>query len=150
MYSLACVLYECLIGHEPFTGEMVAVMWAQINTPPPAPTAVRPGLPAAVDQVIARGMAKDPASRYSTVGELAAAMLAAVDPGVRQAPAPEPVPPAAVTYIPGQTGPARTAPDRRRRPAVGSRPSRPAPRPRCAPSWPTPSWGWPRWPARRP
>ena len=108
VYSLACVLYECLTGHEPFTGEMVAVMWAQINTPPPAPTAVRPGLPAAVDQVIARGMAKDPASRYSTAGELAAAMLAAVDPGVRQAPAPEPVPPAAVTYVPAK--PDRPAP----------------------------------------
>jgi serine/threonine-protein kinase len=102
VYSLACVLYECLIGHEPFTGEMVAVMWAQINTPPPAPTAARPGLPAAVDQVIARGMAKDPAGRYDSAGELAAAMLAAVDPSVAQAQAeaPEPAPPTAVTYIP--------------------------------------------------
>jgi serine/threonine-protein kinase len=102
VYSLACVLYECLAGHEPFTGEMVAVMWAQINTPPPAPTSVRPGLPAAIDQVIARGMAKDPASRYNTAGELATAMLAAVDPSVRQAPAPEPVPPTAVTYVPAK------------------------------------------------
>ncbi len=102
VYSLACVLYECLTGHEPFTGEMVAVMWAQINSPPPAPTAVRPGLPATVDQVIARGMAKDPASRYSTAGELAAAMLAAVDPSVRQAREPEPGPPTAVTYVPAK------------------------------------------------
>jgi len=100
VYSLACVLYECLVGHEPFTGEMVAVMWAQVNSPPPAPTAARPSLPAAVDQVIACGMAKDPASRYGTAGELAAAMLAAVDPSVQQAPAPEPAPPTAVTYIP--------------------------------------------------
>ncbi|MGH3149340.1 MAG: serine/threonine-protein kinase [Streptosporangiaceae bacterium] len=100
VYSLACLLYECLIGHEPFTGEMVAVMWAQVNSPPPAPTAARPGLPAAVDQVIARGMAKDPASRYGTAGELAAAMLAAVDPSVRQAQTPEPVSPAPATYIP--------------------------------------------------
>jgi serine/threonine protein kinase len=100
VYSLACVLYECLIGHEPFTGEMVAVMWAQLNTPPPVPTAARPGMPAAVDQVIARGMAKDPADRYNSAGELAAAMLAAVDASVRQAQAPEPAPPTAVTYIP--------------------------------------------------
>ena len=102
VYSLACVLYESLTGREPFTGEMVAVMWAQINTPPRAPTAVRPGLPAAVDQVIARGMAKDPDSRYGTAGELAAAMLAAVDPSVRQAREPEPAPPTAVTYVPAR------------------------------------------------
>ncbi len=100
VYSLACLLYECLIGHEPFTGEMVAVMWAQLNTPPPAPTAARPGLPAAVNQVIARGMAKDPDGRYNSAGELAAAMLAAVDPSARQAQEPEPAPPAAATYIP--------------------------------------------------
>jgi hypothetical protein len=78
VYSLACVLYESLTGRQPFTGGMVTVMWAQLNEPPPAPTAVRPDLPTAVDQVIARGMAKDPASRYGSAGELAAAMLAVV------------------------------------------------------------------------
>lgn len=77
VYSLACVLYECLTGRQPFTGEMVAVMWAQINAAPPAPTSLRLGLPAAVDEIIARGMAKDPADRYSTAGELATAILAA-------------------------------------------------------------------------
>jgi serine/threonine protein kinase len=101
VYSLACVLYECLTGHVPYSGEMVAVMWAQVNAPPPVPTAIRPGLPAAVDQVIARGMAKDPDSRYGTAGELAAAMLAAADPGAQQAQPPEPAP-AAVTYVPAK------------------------------------------------
>jgi serine/threonine protein kinase len=78
VYSLACVLYEALTGRRPFTGDMVAVIFAHLSTPPPAPTAVRPGLPAAADEVIARGMAKDPAARYGSAGELAAAMLAAV------------------------------------------------------------------------
>ena len=77
VYSLACVLYECLTGRPPFSGEMVAVMWAHMNAPLPAPSTLRPGLPAAVDEVVARGLAKHPAHRYGSAGELADAILAA-------------------------------------------------------------------------
>jgi serine/threonine protein kinase len=106
VYSLACVLYECLTGRAPFGGEMVAIMWAQLNAVPPAPSTLRPGLPAAVDQVVARGLAKEPADRYGTAGELAEAILAATsDPG----PPSIPVPAAGPLWDSDPGGRARTA-----------------------------------------
>jgi serine/threonine protein kinase len=92
VYSLACVLYECLTGRAPFAGEMVAVMWAQLNAVPPAPSTLQPGLPAAVDEVVACGLAKNPAQRYGSAGELADAILAATsDLGAVSVPLSDPV-----------------------------------------------------------
>jgi Protein kinase domain len=89
VYSLACVLYECLTGQPPFSGEMVHVMWSHVNAAPPPPSTLRPGLPAPVDAVLARGLAKDPARRYGTAGELAEAILAATaDLGAQSVPVP--------------------------------------------------------------
>jgi serine/threonine protein kinase, bacterial len=89
VYSLACVLYECLTGRAPFDGEMVHVMWAHMNAAPPLPSTLRPGLSAAVDAVLARGLAKDPVYRYGTAGELADAILAAAgDLGTQSVPVP--------------------------------------------------------------
>jgi serine/threonine-protein kinase len=106
VYSLACVLYECLTGRAPFRGEMVEVMWAQLNAVPPAASTLRPGLPAAVDRVVARGLAKEPADRYGTAGELAEAILAATsDPG----PPSIPVPVAGPLWDGDPSGRARTA-----------------------------------------
>jgi len=48
-----------------------------MNAPLPAPSTLRPGLPAAVDEVVARGLAKEPAHRYGSAGELAEAILVA-------------------------------------------------------------------------
>ena len=78
IYALACVLYECLTGSPPYRGDQVSVMSAHLNQAIPQPSAVRPGIPAAFDQVIARGMAKNPAERYASCGDLSAAAYAAL------------------------------------------------------------------------
>jgi serine/threonine-protein kinase len=79
VYSLGCVLYECLTGVKPFERESnVAVMYAHLLEAPPAVTATVPDAPAALDAVVAKAMAKNPETRYASCGELAAAARAAI------------------------------------------------------------------------
>ncbi|WP_280415805.1 serine/threonine-protein kinase [Nocardia carnea] len=77
VYSLACVLYECLVGAKPYRGEsMQRQIAAHLNEEPPLPS--NAGVPRPFDAVIAKGMAKYPSDRYETAGELAAAARAAL------------------------------------------------------------------------
>jgi serine/threonine protein kinase len=79
IYSLAAVVYEGLTGTPPYVRPTeVAMLYAHTNEPPPQPTRINPQLPAAIDDVIARGMAKDPATRYPTAAALIAAAEAAL------------------------------------------------------------------------
>ncbi|CAJ1503795.1 serine/threonine-protein kinase PknD [[Mycobacterium] kokjensenii] len=75
IYSLACVLSECLCGMRPYPTETVErLIAAHLMEPAPRPSQLRPGVvPIALDQVIARGMAKNPRERYSSAGDLARA-----------------------------------------------------------------------------
>jgi hypothetical protein len=80
IYSLACVLYKLLTGSVPFPGEtMLAPAAGHLSLPPPRPTALVPWLAPGLDDVIARGMAKNPADRYPTCRALAAAAAKAMD-----------------------------------------------------------------------
>ncbi|WP_458685947.1 serine/threonine-protein kinase [Nocardia tengchongensis] len=79
VYSLACVLYECLTGQRAFRVRNPAqLMRAHLERMPEPPSTLAPAVPAALDRVIARGLAKQPAERYATAGEFAAAARAAM------------------------------------------------------------------------
>jgi preprotein translocase subunit SecD len=79
IYSLACVLHECLTGQRPYPGDSPEQQLAgHLTAPPPQPSTICPDIPPALDAVIARGMAKDPDGRYQTATELADAARAAL------------------------------------------------------------------------
>ncbi|UGT69829.1 protein kinase [Nocardia gipuzkoensis] len=79
VYSLACVLYECLTGSRLYgDADPAQQMHAHLMAAPPRAGAVCAAVPAALDAVIASGLAKEPNERYSTAGEFAAAARAAI------------------------------------------------------------------------
>jgi len=79
VYSLACVLHECLTGQLPFPSDSLPQqMLAHLYEDPPLPSAQRGDIPAGFDEVMVRGLAKNPDQRYQTAGELAAAARDAV------------------------------------------------------------------------
>jgi beta-lactam-binding protein with PASTA domain/predicted Ser/Thr protein kinase len=73
IYSLGCVLYEMLAHHQAFTGDTpVAIAYKQVNETPPPPSASNPDVPPRLDAVVMKCLAKNPANRYQTAGELIA------------------------------------------------------------------------------
>ena len=79
VYSLACVLFECLTAEKPFLGDdLPALMYAHLYTAPRRVSAVNPAVGTELDAVVAKGMAKNPADRYPSTGALAAAARAAI------------------------------------------------------------------------
>jgi streptogramin lyase/predicted Ser/Thr protein kinase len=79
VYSLGCLLFECLTGHAPYPRDIeVGVLWAHVETPPPSLTEERPDLPREVDDVLALAMAKDPAERTAAAGDVAAGFRSAL------------------------------------------------------------------------
>ncbi|HEX9066776.1 MAG TPA: serine/threonine-protein kinase [Streptosporangiaceae bacterium] len=78
LYALGCATFEMLTGRPPFQRDQdLAVMWAQVSAPPPSACQLRPELPAGVDAVLARAMAKAPENRQSSCLEFAAQLKAA-------------------------------------------------------------------------
>jgi eukaryotic-like serine/threonine-protein kinase len=75
LYALAAIAYRALTGHPPFSGKEVAeTLYRVVHTRPIRPTLLAPELPAAVDAVLAKGMAAKPANRFASATEFAAAL----------------------------------------------------------------------------
>jgi hypothetical protein len=98
-YSLATIAYEMLTGVIPFDGEaLMELLYAQVHREPISPTARMPTLHVAVDAVIMRGLAKDPAARWPSCTAFVDALEAALK-GVSPAPALAAAPVVAKTMV---------------------------------------------------
>ncbi|MRK01413.1 protein kinase [Aeromicrobium sp. S22] len=77
IYSVGCLLYECLTGKQPFEGTMAAQLMAHRNHPRPDPRALAPEVSRSLAGVVQRAMAVEPDHRYQSVEEMLAALAAA-------------------------------------------------------------------------
>ncbi|MBT2510390.1 serine/threonine protein kinase [Streptomyces sp. ISL-98] len=78
VYSLACVVHETMAGTPPFQrDDDMALLWAHQFDPPTPLTEQRPDLPAAVDDVMAKALAKSPDDRYDSCLQFVTALRAA-------------------------------------------------------------------------
>jgi Protein kinase domain len=78
LFSLGCVLYECVTGVKPFQGDTItAILLKIVNEEPPPVDFDATGLPRELGAVLRRAMAKDPAARFASAAELMAAVRAA-------------------------------------------------------------------------
>src|SRR5262249_51345655 len=91
IYSLACVLYEMLAGRPPFEGPPETLAHQHLNVPPRPVTELRPTVPAELQTVITRGLAKLPADRYASAAQFAEVLASVrIDKAALEAPRPEP------------------------------------------------------------
>jgi eukaryotic-like serine/threonine-protein kinase len=73
LYSTGCLLYELLTGRPPFTGDSpVAIAYQHVRENPVPPSRVDPDVPPWADAIVLKAMAKSPADRYQTAGDMRA------------------------------------------------------------------------------
>jgi non-specific serine/threonine protein kinase len=80
VYALGCLLYECLTGRVPYASrDALGTLWGHLHGEPPQPSLLVPGLPRGLDDVVRSGLAKNPAARFGSAGELGDAACAALE-----------------------------------------------------------------------
>ena len=120
LFSLGCVLYECLTGTRPFQAESVSGILVKILTEEPPPVDFRAtGLPPGVGAVLSRAMAKEPSARYASGAEMIEALRAdargAVGPTTSTAHADPPPSASPAPRVPGTAAAPPATPGRTRR-----------------------------------
>jgi hypothetical protein len=139
IYSLGVILYEMLAGRPPFSGPVMAVLGMVLTQAPEPPSKVRPGLDPALEAICLTAMAKEPAQRYGSMADLAAALAQYLQGVVASTAVTRPSPKLAATEVElvasGQTAPqpfkkqpvppliVTMPPTKRKRPAAAPAPS---------------------------
>jgi tetratricopeptide (TPR) repeat protein len=106
VYSLGVMLFELLTGRPPFVGDAAAIRHAHVTRRPARPGAIVP-LSAAIDDVVLRCLAKDPAARFARAGDVAAALVPLLVEAAASSSADVAAPVSTSTIAPAKGGPAR-------------------------------------------
>src|SRR5512133_1846727 len=78
VYATGCVLFELLCGHPPFVGDNpVSVAYQHVREDPRPPSASNPDVTPSIDAIVLKALAKNPANRYQSAGEMRADLLRA-------------------------------------------------------------------------
>ena len=87
LFSLGVVLYEMITGVRPFVGDSLGEVCAQILTANPTPPSkINPSIPAALDRIVARCLAKNPEERYQSGNDMARALYLVARCGTKLSP----------------------------------------------------------------